>query len=107
MTSNCPLLTVILKRKIALIISQQIGNNPYRAPCAVDNKAKFKGMPYTTRAIRIAITVANIIALWPFIFFIISAQNIKIMGTIATRADKAILLSGLTTCVQVIKFIYL
>jgi len=58
MTSNCPLLTVILKRKMAPMIIQQIGNKPYKAPCAVDSSASFTGIPYTIRAISIAIKVA-------------------------------------------------
>jgi hypothetical protein len=48
---------------MALIINQQIGNNPYRAPCTVDNKAKLKGIPYKTKAIKTAIKVAHNIAL--------------------------------------------
>jgi hypothetical protein len=45
------------------MINQQIGNNPYRAPCTVDNKAKPRGIPYTTKAMKTAIKVAHNIAL--------------------------------------------
>jgi acetyl-CoA acetyltransferase len=50
----------------------------------------------------IAIATAIKLALYPFIFLMISAQNIKSIGTTATKADKAMLLNGLMTCVQFI-----
>ena len=50
MISNCPLFTVMLKRKTAPMMIQQIGNNPYNAPCNPESKASFAGMPYTTMA---------------------------------------------------------
>src|ERR1051325_9309107 len=63
MISNCPLLTVILNRKTAVITIQQIGNKPYKAPLAVERRASLTGIPYTKMAISMAIAVASILAL--------------------------------------------
>src|SRR5215210_4698951 len=45
MISNWPLLIVILNKKTAAIIIQQIGNKPYKAPLTVESNASFTGMP--------------------------------------------------------------
>src|SRR6478609_5735975 len=44
MISNCPLLTVTLKRKTAVITIQQMGNNPYMAPFNEESKASLTGI---------------------------------------------------------------
>src|SRR5678810_872034 len=88
MIPNCPLLTVILNKKTAVITIQQIGNKPYNAPFAVERRASFTGIPYTKMAMTIAIAIAIKLALYPFIFFMINAQKIKSIGTIAINADK-------------------
>src|SRR6478752_1975065 len=43
MISNWPLLTVILKRKTAVITIQQMGNKPYIAPFNDESKASLTG----------------------------------------------------------------
>src|SRR5438094_820316 len=53
-------------------------------------------------AISKAITTANKLAWYPFIFLIIKAQKIKMIGMTATNADIAMLLKGSITCVQFI-----
>src|SRR6186997_1791673 len=58
MISNCPLLTVILNKKTAVITIQQIGNKPYNAPFAVDSKASLTGILYAKMEISIAIATA-------------------------------------------------
>ena len=45
MTPNCPLLTVTLNKKTAVITIQQMGNKPYNAPFALERRASFTGMP--------------------------------------------------------------
>jgi len=98
--SNCPLFTVILKRKTAEIMIQHIGNNPYNAPCRADSKANLTGMAYTPTAITIASSTVSKLALYPFIF-LMSNQNIRMTGSEATNADKARLSKGLMFWVQV------
>ena len=63
MISNCPLFTVMLNKKTAVITIQPIGNKPYKAPFAVDSNARFTGIPYTKMAIRMAIEVDSKLAL--------------------------------------------
>lgn len=53
-------------------------------------------------AISNAINIANKLALYPFIFLMINAQKIKMIGSTATNADKTMLLKGSMTCVQFI-----
>lgn len=80
----------MLNKNTAVTTIQQIGKRPYKTPFAVDKKASFTGIPYITTAITIAIAVASKLAVYPFIFLMISAQKIKRTGIIATRADKPI-----------------
>ena len=56
MISNCPLFTVILNKKTAVITIQQMGNKPYKAPFAVESSASFAGIPYINMEIRMAIS---------------------------------------------------
>src|SRR6266496_4639041 len=103
MTPNCPLLTVTLNKKTAVITIQQMGNKPYNAPFVLERRASFTGMPYTKTEMTIAISVAIKLAWYPFIFFRINAQKIKTIGTTATIADKAMLPRGSISCVQFMK----
>src|SRR5678815_1430655 len=44
MISSWPLRTVMLNKNTAVMTIQQIGNNPYKAPCKEERKASFTGI---------------------------------------------------------------
>jgi len=100
--SNCPLATVRLYKYTAAIMIQQIGKKPYNAPCTPDHNDNPTGIRYKRTATSRAMIMVSRLAIYPFIFFIINAQKMNIIGIKAANADRAMLLKGLTSWVQVI-----
>ena len=77
-----------------------MGNKPYIVPYKNDKKASFAGIPYTIIATNKATSAVNRLALNPFIFFMINAQKINMIGAAATKAERPMLCIGSMICVQ-------